>query len=77
MGFLIACGVSGFLAAVAVCGRRELAEVDGGRMRLVGVGLRGLVFGLVYGFDFVWRRRWILKFPIIQVKIVWWVFYAY
>ncbi|ONK68714.1 uncharacterized protein A4U43_C05F15140 [Asparagus officinalis] len=36
-------------------------------MRLVGVGLRSLVLGLVYGFDFVWRRQWILKFPIIQV----------
>lgn len=45
-----------------MCGNAEV--VDGAS--LVGVGLRGLVFGLVYGLHYVYRRRWILKFPIIQ-----------
>lgn len=49
---------------VAVCGNAEV--VDGAS--LVGVGLRGLVFGLVYGLHYVYRRRWILKFPIIQAS---------
>jgi hypothetical protein len=31
------------------------------------LGLRGAVFGLVYGAHYLFRRRWILKFPIIQV----------
>ncbi|CAD5197021.1 unnamed protein product [Musa acuminata subsp. malaccensis] len=60
--FLLVCGVAGFLSVVAVCGNAEV--VDGAS--LVGVGLRGLVFGLVYGLHYVYRRRWILKFPIIQ-----------
>ncbi|RWW75984.1 hypothetical protein BHE74_00015962 [Ensete ventricosum] len=62
--FLLVCGVAGFLSVVAVCGNSEV--VDGAS--LVGLGLRGLVFGLVYGLHYVYRRRWILKFPIIQAS---------
>ncbi|URD84420.1 Nucleoporin protein Ndc1-Nup [Musa troglodytarum] len=60
--FLLVCGVAGFLSVVAVCGNAEVVDGES----LVGVGLRGLVFGLVYGLHYVYRRRWILKFPIIQ-----------
>lgn len=31
------------------------------------LGMRGAVFGLVYGAHYLFRKRWILKFPIIQV----------
>jgi hypothetical protein len=39
-------------------------DSDEGSYALV---LRGAVFGLVYGAHHLFRRRWILKFSIIQV----------
>ncbi|EHA8590345.1 hypothetical protein COCNU_scaffold017295G000010 [Cocos nucifera] len=60
--FLVICAVSGFLSVVAACGESELLY----GLRLVGLGLRGSVFGLVYGLHYVFRKRWILQFPIIQ-----------
>lgn len=62
---MILCGLSGFLSVVSVCGRSEL--YDGAT--LFGLGLRGIVFGIVYGVDYVYRKRWVLVFPIIQVGI--------
>lgn len=58
--FLLTCGVSGFLSAAAVC------AVPPGGMRLVGVGIHGVIFGSVYGFHYLYHQRWIFKFPIIQ-----------
>ncbi|XP_072956859.1 uncharacterized protein [Typha angustifolia] len=61
--FLVICGVSGFLSVGAVCGdSSEL--VDG--IGLVGLGLKGAVFGLVFGTHYLYRKRWVLKFPIVQ-----------
>ncbi|XP_010909755.1 uncharacterized protein [Elaeis guineensis] len=60
--FLVICAVSGFLSVAAACGESELLYGS----RLVGLGLRGSVFGLVYGLHYVFRKRWILQFPIIQ-----------
>lgn len=41
-----------------------LGESDDG---LVGrVGFRGFVMGLLYGLHYVYNRRWVLEFPIIQ-----------
>ncbi|KAL5983170.1 hypothetical protein ACLOJK_017253 [Asimina triloba] len=61
--FLIGCGVAGLLALIAICG--ESQQLDGAG--LMAVGLRGLVFGLVYGVHYVYWKRWVLAFPIIQV----------
>ncbi|WOL10723.1 hypothetical protein Cni_G19482 [Canna indica] len=60
--FLLICVVAGFLSVLAVCGSSTVVDRDS----LVGVGFRGLVFGLVYGLHYVYRKRWILNFPIIQ-----------
>ncbi|KAK8950945.1 hypothetical protein KSP39_PZI004928 [Platanthera zijinensis] len=60
--FLFICGVSGFLSTTAVCE----GAVSGGRMRLAGLGINGVIFGFVYGVHYLYHMRWILKFPIIQ-----------
>ncbi|XP_077247010.1 nucleoporin protein Ndc1-Nup protein [Tasmannia lanceolata] len=60
--FAIVCGLSGFLSMVSVCGTSEL--FDG--MRLISLGFRGFVFGLAYGIYYVYKKRWVLGFPIIQ-----------
>ncbi|KAF8398792.1 hypothetical protein HHK36_014650 [Tetracentron sinense] len=60
--FIIASAVSGFLSVFSICWNLEL--FDG--MRLIGLGLRGFSFGLVYGVHYVYKRRWVLGFPIIQ-----------
>ncbi|PKA52135.1 hypothetical protein AXF42_Ash014072 [Apostasia shenzhenica] len=67
--FLIMCGFSSFLSATAVCGR----AVSVGRLRLVGAGIGGAIFGLVYGVHYLYHKRWILRFPIIQRP----VFYSF
>ncbi|XP_020080306.1 uncharacterized protein LOC109703964 [Ananas comosus] len=61
--FASLCCVSGFLAAAAACGDAD--ELVDAR-RLLGLGLRGSVFGLVFGIQYLYRKRWVLRFPIIQ-----------
>uniref|UniRef100_A0A1D1ZII5 Nucleoporin NDC1 n=1 Tax=Anthurium amnicola TaxID=1678845 RepID=A0A1D1ZII5_9ARAE len=62
LALVVLCGVSGFLSVVALCG--DLEALDG--WGLLDAGLRGLVLGLVYGSYCVYKKRWVLQFPIIQ-----------
>ncbi|KAL5721582.1 hypothetical protein ACHQM5_005208 [Ranunculus cassubicifolius] len=60
LGFVlltISGGLSGGIAVICLCGDGE---------DLVGLGLRGFVFGGIYGVHYVCCRRWVLVFPIIQ-----------
>ncbi|XP_024990374.1 uncharacterized protein LOC112524672 [Cynara cardunculus var. scolymus] len=54
--FLASSGVSAFLSVVCLSG----SQVFG------AIGLRGLVVGLIYGSHYLFSRRWVLDFPIIQ-----------
>ncbi|KAJ6831510.1 uncharacterized protein M6B38_349085 [Iris pallida] len=55
--FLLASAMSGSLAVAAVAGRR------GG---VLEAGAAGAVLGLGFGADYLYRRRWVFGFPIIQ-----------
>ncbi|KAL5073203.1 hypothetical protein RYX36_012187, partial [Vicia faba] len=54
--FITASTFSGLVAALSLFGFN-----DSGR-----VGLRGFLAGLIFGFHYVFKRRWVLEFPIIQ-----------
>lgn len=53
---LAVAAVSGYLSALSLCG------VNG------RVGFKGFASGSFYAFFYVWKRRWVLQFPIIQVN---------
>lgn len=57
--FLVVCVVAGTFSVVSACW-----DSDEGAYAL---GMRGAVFGLVYGAHYLFRKRWILQFPVIQV----------
>lgn len=63
VGFVGLCGVSGAVAVGSVCW--SCMEFGGG---LKGVGFKGFVVGLVYALVFVFKKRWIIEFPIVQVS---------
>lgn len=63
VGFVFFCGVSGAVAVGSVCW--SCMEFGGGFRE---VGFKGFVVGLVYGLVFVFRKRWIIEFPIVQVS---------
>ncbi|CAL1386176.1 unnamed protein product [Linum trigynum] len=61
--YVAAACFSGFVSAVAMCGR----VVGGGEIEAIAVvGFRGSVIGLLYALHFAKNRRWLLHFPIIQ-----------
>ncbi|XP_071691238.1 uncharacterized protein [Rutidosis leptorrhynchoides] len=51
--FIVLASVSGYLAVVCLSGYK-------------GLGFRGFVLGLFYGFHYVFIKRWVLDFPIVQ-----------
>nr|GEW60403.1 nucleoporin protein Ndc1-Nup [Tanacetum cinerariifolium] len=53
--FLLSAMVSGSGGVVSLCGSLGL-----------GLGFRGLVVGWFYGLYYVFTKRWILEFPIVQ-----------
>ncbi|KAJ8618458.1 hypothetical protein MRB53_014644 [Persea americana] len=60
--FVILSGISGFLSVVSVCDGDGLLDAAW----FFGLGLRGIVLGILFGVDYVCRKRWVLVFPIIQ-----------
>ncbi|KAI3517880.1 hypothetical protein L1887_17101 [Cichorium endivia] len=54
--FLASSGVTAFLSVVCLSG----SQIFG------ALGLRGLAVGLIYGSHYVFTRRWVLDFPIVQ-----------
>lgn len=58
--FITASALSGSVAALSFSGFNSLGRV----------GLRGFLVGLIFGFHYVFKRRWVLEFPIIQVKLL-------
>uniref|UniRef100_A0A7N0UE67 Nucleoporin protein Ndc1-Nup n=1 Tax=Kalanchoe fedtschenkoi TaxID=63787 RepID=A0A7N0UE67_KALFE len=61
LGFLLvvtASAISGSLAVASIC----WVDSDG----VLVLGFRGFSIGFLYGLYFVYTRRWVLQFPIIQ-----------
>lgn len=67
--FVAASAASGFTASVSLCGVRAIREYDDGFWVIGRVGLRGFLVGFLFGSHYVYKRRWILEFPIIQVSL--------
>ncbi|XP_027338730.1 uncharacterized protein LOC113852614 [Abrus precatorius] len=61
--FVAASAASGFAAAVSLAG---VAPIRDGFWAIGRVGFRGFLIGSLFGFHYVFKRRWVLDFPIIQ-----------
>ena len=59
--FLVVAGISGALSVVCLCG-------FAGFELMARLGFRGFVFGVLYGLFYVYKKKWVLEFPIIQVS---------
>ncbi|KAL9407338.1 hypothetical protein Peur_004310 [Populus x canadensis] len=67
--FVVVAGISGALSVVCLCG------FDGFEL-IARLGFRGFVFGVLYGLFDVYKKRWVLEFPIIQVSDCSYFFFA-
>lgn len=63
--FVAASALSGLVSVVSVC-QVNWDAFDGVAGLIKRVGLRGFAFGLLYGLYYVFKKRWVLEFPIIQ-----------
>lgn len=60
--FVVVSALSGLWSVVSLCG------FDG--FEVIGrFGLRGFVIGFLYGLFYVYKKRWVLEFPVIQVSL--------
>ncbi|KAK4254592.1 hypothetical protein QN277_009950 [Acacia crassicarpa] len=66
VSFVVASAASAFTASVSLCGVRAIREHDDGFWMIGRLGLRGFLVGLLFGLHYVYKRRWVLEFPIIQ-----------
>ncbi|CAN0899734.1 hypothetical protein LINGRAHAP2_LOCUS20448 [Linum grandiflorum] len=60
--FVVASVLSGVLSSLSLFGRVGSGELPA----IARVGFRGLLVGMLYAFTFIYSRRWVLHFPIIQ-----------
>ncbi|KAK7303077.1 hypothetical protein RJT34_13976 [Clitoria ternatea] len=61
--FVTASSASAFASTVSLCGVGPTAH----GVWLIGrVGFRGFLIGTLFGLHYVFKRRWVLAFPIIQ-----------
>ncbi|XP_043715607.1 uncharacterized protein LOC122664001 [Telopea speciosissima] len=56
---------SGFMSVASLI--RNSKAISG--LPLIGIGLRGSGFGLIYGVYYIYKQRWVLSFPIIQRRL--------
>ncbi|XP_019430903.1 PREDICTED: uncharacterized protein LOC109338187 [Lupinus angustifolius] len=65
--FVVFVAGSGLSAAISMCALIGIGGFEDGWVWVIGrVGLRGFFVGLMFGLHYVFMRRWILDFPIIQ-----------
>ncbi|KAH6815858.1 nucleoporin protein Ndc1-Nup protein [Perilla frutescens var. hirtella] len=68
--FVCLCAVAGAVSVISVCwGSDVYYDVDSRSSRagvLRNLGFRGFVIGLLYGLHYVYKQRWVFRFPIIQ-----------
>ncbi|KAG6384711.1 hypothetical protein SASPL_153528 [Salvia splendens] len=65
--FVCLCAVAGAVSAISVCwGCDAYYDADSGSIRVGVLGFRGFVIGLIYGLHYVYKQRWVFRFPIIQ-----------
>ncbi|KAM7479573.1 hypothetical protein LguiA_027786 [Lonicera macranthoides] len=58
---------SGFVSVVCICWSCDcFTELQPRRFVMGALGFRAVVAGLFYGLYYVYKKRWILQFPIIQ-----------
>lgn len=66
--FVCLSAVAGAFSVISVSwGCNVYYDVDSGTSRVGALGFRGFVIGLIYGLHYVYKQRWVFKFPIIQV----------
>ncbi|KAF7134542.1 hypothetical protein RHSIM_Rhsim08G0124400 [Rhododendron simsii] len=66
--FVASSALSGFLSLISLCWN-NFGDSVGQKYywRLLGtLGFRGLAFGFFYGLCYLYKKRWVLQFPIIQ-----------
>lgn len=64
--FVVAAALSGLVATASVC---WLSPIGNGSQFIGRVAFKGFIVGLLYGMHYVYKRRWVLEFPIIQVSL--------
>lgn len=70
--FVASSALSGFLSLISVCWN-NFGDSVGQKYywQLLGtLGFRGLAVGFFYGLCYLYKKRWVLQFPIIQVGLL-------
>lgn len=68
MLFVIASALSGFVLMASICWSCDaFAQMRPFSSLVANLGFRGFIMGLLYGVYYVYKQRWVLQFPIIQV----------
>ncbi|XP_078448497.1 nucleoporin protein Ndc1-Nup protein [Wolffia australiana] len=62
LALISVCAASGWLSVVSMCCDLERLHLSA----LIYFGSGGLVFGLLFGSHYVYQKRWVLQFPIVQ-----------
>ena len=62
--FVIVSAASSFVAVISIAGSSYSGSLGG---LINDLGFKALATGMIYGVYFVFSRRWVLVFPIVQV----------
>ena len=69
--FLVVSALSGFVALISICwSSGAFHQTMPWRVVVAMLGFRGFLIGLPYGVYYLYKQRWVLQFPIVQVFLV-------